>query len=542
MNEASFFKQNTQPGFSEASPTPPLPSHIGPYKIQGLLNKGGTSFLYLASHPQSNTPLAIKVMLPKYLSHPEMISLFMKEADIIRMTNHVNIVKLYGQGEWEGGLYIAMEMIQGVSLRQFIIQQSLSTKRSLEIILQVAYALLHLHTNGVIHRDLKPENILINEKGDIKVIDFGIAQLLGDDNKHSEHDSLSKLDHYQGILGTPNYMSPEQKDNPHAISFSSDIYALGVIAYELLIGKLSFGIINLSSLTDPLKTIIGKALAISPRDRYADIVDFIQDILNYLRIESHKKNTSGSEKLKEIVEMIQHAELDLSPLLLPDWPSLEIGLAKSKFIDSFGLYYDFFELPHRSYVICMLQSMSREIDSTVKTGVLKGMIYNYMHNRSTFAKENFDLLEMINVLNDQLTSFHKKTPFMMNFVSLTPWKNEISFVSSGSMGLLNWQAESQSANLLSLKNPCLGEFVEAQFLETTDNWHVGDQLILYSLDSLSQTQLSAQKKEEQKLVQMAKAKQNISCQKQAELILKNLSLSTQESSYSKAVIAIKRLN
>src|SRR5690606_36400224 len=105
------------------------------------------------------------------------IKQFLKEAEIIALSNHPNIVKLYGQGEWEKGLYIAMEFIQGVSLTQFILQNSLSIKRSLEILLQVAYALLHLHSHGVIHRDLKPENILITENGGVKVIDFGIAQL-----------------------------------------------------------------------------------------------------------------------------------------------------------------------------------------------------------------------------------------------------------------------------------------------------------------------------------------------------------------------------
>ena len=122
-------------------------------------------------------------------------------------------------------------------------------RRALEIILQVAYALLHLHSHGVIHRDLKPENILITEEGEIKVIDFGIAQL------HEEEKNVTDADRF---LGTPNYMSPEQKEDPSSVTFSSDIYSLGVILYELILGKLSFGIINLIALPKGLKKICCK--------------------------------------------------------------------------------------------------------------------------------------------------------------------------------------------------------------------------------------------------------------------------------------------
>ena len=170
-----FHKQTTLPDLHAGEARNyPLPQKIGPYKIESLLDKGGMSLLYLGVHPGTSQPIVVKVLLPKYLKNKEMMGRFLKEAQIIGMTNHPNIVKLYGQGQWEKGLYIAMEFIQGISLRQFIQQKSLSQKRALEIILQVAYALCHLHTHGVIHRDLKPENILITETGEIKVIDFGI--------------------------------------------------------------------------------------------------------------------------------------------------------------------------------------------------------------------------------------------------------------------------------------------------------------------------------------------------------------------------------
>ena len=180
-----FHKQATLPGLpglrlnDPLSPEAeaPLPAFIGPYKIEGTLSRGGMSHLYLAIHPETHEPVAVKVLLSRFLAHPEMKGRFLREAEIISLADHPNIVNLYGQGEWEGGLYIAMEFIQGISLRQFIMQHTMSLKRALETILQIATAIQHLHSHGVIHRDLKPENILVTAAGGIKVIDFGIAQL-----------------------------------------------------------------------------------------------------------------------------------------------------------------------------------------------------------------------------------------------------------------------------------------------------------------------------------------------------------------------------
>jgi len=105
---------------------PELPKRIGPYKIEALLSKGGMSYLYLGVDSKKGIPLAIKVLSPKYLTHPEFVYQFLKEAEIIGLTDHPNIIKLYGQGEWANGLYIAMEFIQGISLKQFILKQNFS--------------------------------------------------------------------------------------------------------------------------------------------------------------------------------------------------------------------------------------------------------------------------------------------------------------------------------------------------------------------------------------------------------------------------------
>jgi serine/threonine protein kinase len=269
--------------------TPLLPKKIGPYKIESLLKKGGMSFLYLGVHPESARPIVIKVLSPKFIKNEIVMQRFLKEADIIRLSNHPNIIKLYGEGKWDQGLYIAMEFIQGISLKQFLLEKSLSLKKALEIVLQVAYALCHLHSHGVIHRDLKPENILITENGEIKVIDFGIAQLIDEEISETKH-----------FIGTPVYMSPEQKEDPTKVSFASDIFSLGVLTYELILGKLSHGIINLSLIPKKLRGILEKALAPDPKKRYSDIVDFITDLSEYIRSYAEMEEKKNEEKYDEI--------------------------------------------------------------------------------------------------------------------------------------------------------------------------------------------------------------------------------------------------
>src|SRR4029079_1531407 len=148
---------------------------------------------------------------PEFLSNPEMLQRFFREASIIELADHPNIVKLYGQGQWEGGLYIAMEFIQGISLREYLTHNLISLKHALEIVMEISMALCHLHAHGVIHRDLKPENILVTETGGIKVIDFGIAQVLTEDKT----DPRSQ----KRLIGTPIYMSPEQRNNPESTSY-----------------------------------------------------------------------------------------------------------------------------------------------------------------------------------------------------------------------------------------------------------------------------------------------------------------------------------
>lgn len=471
MDGGDFYKQDTHPGkdSNEPSQSFPLPKFIGPYKIEGLLEKGGMSILYLGVHPKSHIPITIKVLSEKYLSHPEMVRRFLNEAEIIAMADHPNITKLYGHGEWEGGLYIAMEYVPGISLRQYLLQTPLSLKRALEIILDIAYALCHLHTHGVIHRDLKPENILVLEKGSIKVIDFGIAQLLTDT-------SNSEIKEEQRLIGTPVYMSPEQKENPETVSYPSDIYSLGIIAYELVLGKMSHGQIHISLMPKGLQKILNKALQFKPEDRYQDVVDFITDVTAYLTSASIQKDKKAGDQVSELSEQMQQAQALLMPLKTPSWPEMEIGLAASRNIMTVGSYFDFIEIPGGLYGIIIAESSSKGAEGVIYTSQLKGMI-------RTLCRLTTDPLDTVTMLNDLIIKEQIQQTFALKFLTINPKKSEYRFISCGYGSLWHIHQGQDTPEKISTENIALGVDQNNEFVEINRKWETGEILILTSFAS-----------------------------------------------------------
>lgn len=522
------------PDLITGEPIPALPSTIGPYKIESLLFKGGMSLLYLGLDPETKTPLAIKVLSPSYVTEHDAVTRFLKEAKVIALSNHPNIVKLYGQGEWEKGLYIAMELIHGISLKQFIMQHSLSMRRALEIILQVCYALLHLHSHGVIHRDLKPENILITEEGEIKVIDFGIAQL------HEEKDK--KIDKSR-FLGTPNYMSPEQKEDPTKVTFATDIYSLGVILYELILGKLSFGIINLTALPKGLKKIAGKMLAVSVKERYQNISELIQAISVYLNSGDLEKEQTGKDQAKEIAEKLQKASFNLSPAVLPNWPQMELGLAKVRSKDSLGIYYDLFRLPNNTFLALIASTVSSGMESSIAIAMLRGMIRMYMHPFSAPGKALFNPLLFVQTLNQLLAQDPMKEPFALNVLLLDPFKDLATYISCGFDDLLHVPQGQNQPRRLSAPNPLLGISAASTFSESSDNWNVGDLLVFHSFAAIPEANDSEKDRLMRMLNQSVADNLLLSAQRQADAILKALLTHSPAflATYPKALISIQRI-
>ncbi len=253
---------------------------LGAYRIVEKIGEGGMGAVYRATHQRLGREAAIKV-LPRQLldDHPQFAQRFFVEARTAAQINHPNIVQVHDAGEQEGLHFIAMEFVKGVSLKQRLeTRGALDEREGLKIVLQAARGLADAAKRNVIHRDIKPANLMINDKGAVKIADFGLAKDLESDVSVTQSGQ---------ILGTPAYMSPEQGE-AETVDFRTDIYSLGVTFFEILTGAQPFqGDTPVAvlmkhctspvpdprtlrtELSEPIAGIIMKMMAKKPADRYA---------------------------------------------------------------------------------------------------------------------------------------------------------------------------------------------------------------------------------------------------------------------------------
>ena len=208
---------------------------LGPYEIIEPLGSGGMGEVYRAADPRLGREIAIKLLPDTSRSVPEAVERFRREARSASMLNHPHIVTIHDLGECEQGLYIAMELVEGQTLRQHIRQEAPCTLR-VDWMEQVARALAASHHAGIVHRDIKPENIMIRSDGYAKILDFGLASL----SRTGEQDRTNtELTAPGALMGTLRYMSPEQVRGQQA-GPASDIFSLGIVMYEFATGRHPF--------------------------------------------------------------------------------------------------------------------------------------------------------------------------------------------------------------------------------------------------------------------------------------------------------------
>jgi len=244
--------------------------------------------IFKATDTRDGRTVAIKVPHPEMEADPVLFDRFKREEDIGKALDHPGVMKVFGDDD-RSQLYMVMEWVDGKLLRQILNQQKkLSTERAIKIVLEICDALSYIHSHGTVHRDLKPENIMVNGDDNIKLIDFGIAGQAG-----ARRLTFAKLSQ---VMGTPEYISPEQVKGKRGDG-RSDIYALGVMLYEMLTGKAPFqgpnpfAIMNDRLLNNPvppreiepsispeLQEIIYRAIERDPKNRYANAHEMALDL------------------------------------------------------------------------------------------------------------------------------------------------------------------------------------------------------------------------------------------------------------------------
>lgn len=265
---------------------PPSPSELAPLfpqlEILEPLGHGGMGAVYKARQTKLDRLVALKIIRPETAVDPTFAERFMREARTLARLNHAGIVSVHDFGEVElkdarlleesglpsdGMLYFfVMEYVDGVNLRQLQDTSRTSPEQALAIIPQICEALQFAHDEGVVHRDIKPENVLIDRQGRVKIADFGLARLI----EASAQDFTLTATHQ--VMGTPQYMSPEQMSGSHGVDHRADIYSLGVVFYELLTGEIPMGQFEPPSrkaaIDVRLDDIVMRALAREPERRF----------------------------------------------------------------------------------------------------------------------------------------------------------------------------------------------------------------------------------------------------------------------------------
>ncbi|HEY3543634.1 MAG TPA: Stk1 family PASTA domain-containing Ser/Thr kinase [Gaiellaceae bacterium] len=263
----------------------------GRYTVVRKLGAGGMANVYLAEDQELGRRVAIKILNDRHANDDQFVERFRREAKNAAALSHPNIVSIYDRGEAEGTYYIAMEYVDGRSLKELIVSRGPAPLTvAVEYARQILSALRFAHRHGIVHRDIKPHNALVDAEGRVKVTDFGIARA-----------GTSQMTEAGSIVGTAQYLSPEQARGTN-VDQRSDVYSLGIVLYELLTGSVPFNgdtpveiaMKHLSTVPEPPSTrrpdiprdldlIVMRALAKDPDDRYQDAEEMDADLERFLR-------------------------------------------------------------------------------------------------------------------------------------------------------------------------------------------------------------------------------------------------------------------
>src|SRR3954468_11041520 len=263
----------------------------GRYTIERKLGSGGMADVYLAEDRELGRPVALKLLNERHANDDQFVERFRREAQSAAGLNHPNIVSIFDRGQAEGTYYIAMEYLDGRTLKELLVRNGPTpVPIAIDYARQILGALAFAHRNGIVHRDIKPHNIIVGRDGRLKVTDFGIAR-----------SGASQMTEAGSIVGTAQYLSPEQARGA-PVDPRSDIYSLGVVLYEMLTGKVPFSgdtpveiaMKHLSQIPEPpsklregiphdLDAVVMRALAKDPEQRYATAEEMDADLARVAR-------------------------------------------------------------------------------------------------------------------------------------------------------------------------------------------------------------------------------------------------------------------
>src|SRR5262245_17180943 len=277
------------------------------YRIVSKIGAGGMGQVYLARDTRLDRRVALKLLVDEFNQDPDRMQRFTQEARAASALNHPNIITIHDVGHANGVYFIVMELIDGLTLRQRLSEGLIPLRESLEIARQTAAALAAAHAAGIVHRDIKPENIMLRADGYVKVLDFGLAKLIGPAAQSVDSAAATLAKHSTEIgvlLGTVRYMSPEQARG-HKVDPRSDIFSLGLVLYEMLAGKSPF---EGETIADVIAAILERAPV--PLTHYRpDVPERLeQTVFKALCKDREKRYQTINDLLTELKNLSQESE------------------------------------------------------------------------------------------------------------------------------------------------------------------------------------------------------------------------------------------
>jgi serine/threonine protein kinase len=233
-NTAGFTADEPEASARWSPPEPEeLAARFPELEILELIGRGGMGAVYKARQKNLDRLVALKILPPEIGRDPAFAERFAREAQALARLSHPHIVAIHDFGQRDGLFFFLMEYIDGLNLRQLLDSGTVAPKEALAIVPQICDALQFAHDQGIVHRDIKPENILLDRRGQVKIADFGLAKLMG---RAADAEAVTEK-----VMGTPQYMAPEQVEHPKDVDHRADIYSLGVVFYQMLTGELPLG-------------------------------------------------------------------------------------------------------------------------------------------------------------------------------------------------------------------------------------------------------------------------------------------------------------
>lgn len=259
---------------------------VGSYRVIEQLGQGGMATVFKAYHAALDRYVALKVLHPAFMQDPSFLARFEREAKVVAKLDHPNIVPIYDYSEHEGHPYLVMKYIEGETLKARLAERPLSQEEGLRIISAVGAALSYAHRKDILHRDIKPSNVILSQQGEVYLTDFGLARIATAGESTLSSDMM---------LGTPQYISPEQAMGVRDLDEGTDIYSFGVLLYQLVVGRVPFSAdtpfsiihdhiytpLPLPCSVNPnvpegVERLLLKALAKERKDRFASVDDMVK--------------------------------------------------------------------------------------------------------------------------------------------------------------------------------------------------------------------------------------------------------------------------